>query len=110
MLYGENKPDTFKKIVGNYKIILNFIKKVKLVIGLTFCLGALFSIETLKQNTVANVGWGLCKICNSGEGVTVVTGAVAGGVGAYAGAKVGASIGWLGGPAGAVVGGAVGAL
>lgn len=86
------------------------MKKVKLFIALAFCLGTLFSMGTLQKSIEANVGWGLCRLCDSGEGVTVATGAIAGGVGAYAGAKAGAAIGCIGGPAGAVIGGCIGAL
>lgn len=86
------------------------MKKVKLVIGLAFCLGALLSIGTLQKSTATNVGWGLSKLCNAGEAASVAAEAAVGGMGGYAGFEIGASIGWLGGPAGAVVGGVVGAL
>ena len=86
------------------------MRKVKLVIGLAFCLGALLSVGTLQRNTATNVGWGLSKLCKSGEAVTVVTEAAVGGMGAYAGAEIGAGIGCIGGPAGAIIGGVVGAL
>lgn len=86
------------------------MRKVKLIIGLAFCLGTLFSIGTLQKNTTVNVGWGLSKLCKSGEAVTVIAETACAGMGAYAGAEIGATIGCVGGPAGAVIGGVVGAL
>lgn len=78
------------------------MRKLKLTIALAFCLGTLFSVGNLQKSITTNVGWGLCKLCKSGEEVTVATEALAGGVGAYGGAILGASIGCIGGPAGAV--------
>ncbi len=86
------------------------MKKIKLIFGLLFLIGTLFSTGTIQKKLTSNVGWGISRLASSGEGMTVFNEAAWGGIGAYAGFEYGATIGWLGGPAGAVVGGAIGAL
>jgi hypothetical protein len=86
------------------------MKKAKLIIGLTLSLGLLFSISIIKKGSVANAGWALSKLFDSGEASTLVVETGLSVVGAYEGAEIGAQIGWLGGPGGAVVGAVVGAL
>lgn len=83
------------------------MKKTKLVLGLTLCLGMLFSMNAIQDNMSANVGWLVATQLDVDE---TAGAAVGGAAGAWAGAEIGASIGSIGGPAGAAVGLGIGAL
>lgn len=83
------------------------MKNSKLVLGLTMCLGLLFSMNSIQENMSAKIGWAVASQFEADE---VVGAAVGGAAGAWAGAEVGASIGSVGGPVGMAIGLGVGAL
>ncbi|WP_452602995.1 hypothetical protein [Pontimicrobium sp. MEBiC06410] len=86
------------------------MKNSKLVLGLTLCLGLLFSMSAIEQNVSAEIGWAIAQEVDASDGVEVALTAAGSAAGALAGAEVGASIGSLGGPIGTVVGAGLGAL
>lgn len=74
------------------------MKKVKLILGLSLCLGALLSLGTLEKSSKANIGYAIASYTNANGAEATAEEAGVGAMGAYEGAEIGEDIGWLGGP------------
>ena len=90
--------------------------KRKSIFGLVLCLGLLFSMNSIQENTSANAGWAIAKYAlNDNDaaqaGLQAAGGVLGAGAAAWYGAQEGAKWGaFVGGPWGMAIGAGLGAL